>query len=142
MQMGGGLGRKSPQDFTRQAVAIAKELPGKPVKLLWSREEDTQHDLYRPASLVKVRANLLPSGKPEALHIRVSAPSIFSQLLRMPLQNGVDPQAVASFNDHPNDHPRIAWWDRPSAVPMCLWVFGAPWGIRKTHLYANVSLTS
>jgi len=123
MQMGGGLGRKSPQDFTRQAVAIAKELPGKPVKLLWSREEDTQHDLYRPASLVKVRANLLPSGKPEALHIRVSAPSIFSQLLRMPLQNGVDPQAVASFNDHPYDIPHclVDFAQRGAHVPVGFW---------------------
>ncbi len=123
MQMGGGLGRKSPQDFTRQAVAIAKALPGKPVKLLWSREEDTQHDLYRPASMVKVRASLLPNGKPEALHIRVSAPSIFSQLLRMPLQNGVDPQAVASFNDHPYDiaHCLVDFAQRGAHVPVGFW---------------------
>jgi isoquinoline 1-oxidoreductase beta subunit len=123
MQMGGGLGRKSPQDFTRQAVAIAQALPGKPIKLLWSREEDTQHDLYRPASLVKVRANLQPDGKPEALHIRVSAPSIFSQLLRMPLQNGVDPQAVASLNDHPYDiaHCLVDFAQRSAHVPVGFW---------------------
>jgi isoquinoline 1-oxidoreductase beta subunit len=123
MQMGGGLGRKSPQDFTRQAVAIAKALPGKPIKLMWSREEDTQHDLYRPASLVKVRASLKPDGKPEALHIRVSAPSIFSQLLRMPLQNGVDPQAVASLNDHPYDiaHCLVDFAQRSAHVPVGFW---------------------
>jgi len=123
MQMGGGLGRKSPQDFTRQAVAIAKALPGKPIKLMWSREEDTQHDLYRPASLVKVRASLKPDGKPEALHIRVSAPSIFSQLLRMPLQNGVDPQAVASLNDHPYDIANclVDFAQRSAHVPVGFW---------------------
>jgi isoquinoline 1-oxidoreductase beta subunit len=123
MQMGGGLGRKSPQDFTRQAVAIAKALPGKPIKLMWSREEDTQHDLYRPASLVKVRASLKPDGKPEALHIRVSAPSIFAQLLRMPLQNGVDPQAVAGLNDHPYDiaHCLVDFAQRSAHVPVGFW---------------------
>ena len=123
MQIGGGLGRKSPQDFTRQAVAIAKALPGKPIKLMWSREEDTQHDLYRPASLVKVRASLKPDGKPEALHIRVSAPSIFAQLLRMPLQNGVDAQAVASLNDHPYDiaHCLVDFSQRSAHVPVGFW---------------------
>ena len=123
MQMGGGLGRKSPQDFTRQAVAIAKALPGKPIKLMWSREEDTQHDLYRPASLVKVRASLKTDGKPEALHIRVSAPSIFAQLLRMPLQNGVDAQAVASLNDHPYDiaHCLVDFAQRSAHVPVGFW---------------------
>ena len=123
MQIGGGLGRKSPQDFTRQAVAIAKALPGKPIKLMWSREEDTQHDLYRPASLVKVRASLKPDGKPEALHIRVSAPSIFAQLLRMPLQNGVDAQAVASLDDHPYDiaHCLVDFAQRSAHVPVGFW---------------------
>jgi isoquinoline 1-oxidoreductase beta subunit len=123
MQMGGGLGRKSPQDFTRQAVAIAMQLPGKPVKLMWSREEDMQHDLYRPASLVRVRAGMDDSGKPQALHIRVSAPSIFSQLLRMPLQNGVDQQAVACFNDHPYaiPHTLVDFAMRSTHVPVGFW---------------------
>jgi len=123
MQMGGGLGRKSPQDFTRQAVAIAMQLPGKPVKLMWSREEDMQHDLYRPASLVRVRAGIDDSGKPQALHIRVSAPSIFSQLLRMPLQNGVDQQAVACFNDHPYAVPNtlVDFAMRSTHVPVGFW---------------------
>ena len=123
MQMGGGLGRKSPQDFTRQAVAIAMQLPGKPVKLMWSREEDMQHDLYRPASLVRVRAGVDDSGKPQALHIRVSAPSIFSQLLRMPLQNGVDQQAVACFNDHPYaiPHTLVDFAMRSTHVPVGFW---------------------
>ena len=123
MQMGGGLGRKSPQDFTRQAVAIAMQLPGKPIKLMWSREEDMQHDLYRPASLVRVRAGVDDTGKPQALHIRVSAPSLFSQLLRMPLQNGVDQQAVACFNDHPYaiPHTLVDFAMRSTHVPVGFW---------------------
>ena len=123
MQMGGGLGRKSPQDFTRQAVAIAMQLEGKPVKLMWSREEDMQHDLYRPASLVRMRAALDAAGKPQALHVRVSAPSIFSQLLRMPLQNGIDNQAVACFPDHPYaiPHTLVDFAMRSTHVPVGFW---------------------
>ena len=123
MQMGGGLGRKSPQDFTRQAVAIAMQLEGKPVKLMWSREEDMQHDLYRPASLVRMRAAVDAAGKPQALHVRVSAPSIFSQLLRMPLQNGIDNQAVACFPDHPYAIPNtlVDFAMRSTHVPVGFW---------------------
>ncbi len=123
MQMGGGLGRKSPQDFTRQAVAIAMQIPGKPIKLMWSREEDMQHDLYRPASLVRMRATVDAAGKPHALHVRVSAPSLFSQLLRMPLQNGVDQQAVACFNDHPYAIPNtlVDFAMRTTHVPVGFW---------------------
>ena len=123
MQMGGGLGRKSPQDFTRQAVAIAMQIPGKPIKLMWSREEDMQHDLYRPASLVRMRATVDATGKPHALHVRVSAPSLFSQLLRMPLQNGVDQQAVACFNDHPYAIPNtlVDFAMRTTHVPVGFW---------------------
>ena len=123
MQMGGGLGRKSPQDFTRQAVAIAMQIPGKPIKLMWSREEDMQHDLYRPASLVRMRASVDSTGKPNALHVRVSAPSLFSQLLRMPLQNGVDQQAVACFNDHPYAIPNtlVDFAMRTAHVPVGFW---------------------
>jgi len=123
MQLGGGLGRKSPQDFTRQAVMIAKEMPGKPIKMVWSREEDIQHDLYRPASLVRFKAALNAQGTIDALHIRVSAPSILATLLRLPLPRGVDGQAVASFNDHPYDIPNtlVDYAQRNTNVPVGFW---------------------
>ena len=123
MQLGGGLGRKSPQDFTRQAVMIAKEMPGKAVKMVWSREEDMQHDLYRPASLVRFKGALNAQGTVDALHIRVSAPSILATLLRLPLPKGVDGQAVASFNDHPYDIPNslVDYAQRNTNVPVGFW---------------------
>jgi isoquinoline 1-oxidoreductase beta subunit len=123
MQLGGGLGRKSPQDFTRQAVMIAKEMPGKPIKMVWSREEDIQHDLYRPASLVRFKAALNAQGTIDALHIRVSAPSILATLLRLPLPRGVDGQAVASFSDHPYDIPNtlVDYAQRNTNVPVGFW---------------------
>ena len=123
MQLGGGLGRKSPQDFTRQAVMIAKAMAGKPVKMLWTREEEIQHGLYRPASLMRFKAGLDASGKVDALHIRVSAPSILATLLKLPLPKGIDGQAVASFNDHPYDipHTLVDYAQRNTNVPVGFW---------------------
>src|SRR6266851_3084688 len=65
VQLGGGFGRRGgAQDFVRQGVAIAKTMEGTPVKMLWTREEDTQHDFYRPASLIRMKAGLDGSGNP------------------------------------------------------------------------------
>ncbi len=64
MMLGGGFGRRGgPQDFVRQGVAIAKAMPGVPVKMMWSREEDMQHDFYRPASIVRMKAGLDAQGR-------------------------------------------------------------------------------
>ena len=123
MQLGGGLGRKSPQDFTRQGVMIAKAMAGKPVKMIWSREEDIQHDLYRPASLVRFKATMDATGKVDALHIRVSAPSLLATLLKLPLPKGVDGQAVAALQDHPYDIPNslVDYAQRNTNVPVGFW---------------------
>src|SRR5262252_3884254 len=101
-QLGGGFGRRGgAQDFVRQGVLIAKAMEGKPVKMLWTREEDTQHDFYRPASLIRMKAALDDSGNPTAWYSRVSATSIIATLPKLPLRpplapaEGVDPQSVA-----------------------------------------------
>lgn len=130
VQLGGGFGRRGGgQDFVRQGVAIAKAMEGTPVKMLWTREEDTQHDFYRPASLVRMKAALDDSGMPAAWYSRVASTSIISTLVHLPLKpplapaEGVDPQAVASLTDLPHAIPnvRIEYAQRNAHVPVGFW---------------------
>jgi len=124
VQLGGGFGRRGGgQDFVRQGVAIAKAMEGTPVKMLWTREEDMQHDFYRPASLIRMKAGLDASGNPVAWYSRVSAPSIVATLLKLPLKDGIDPQAVASYADQPYSIPnvRIEYAQRNPHVPVGFW---------------------
>ncbi|MBA4110601.1 MAG: acylaldehyde oxidase [Leptothrix sp. (in: Bacteria)] len=74
--LGGGFGRRLEVDMVEQAVAIAKELDGRPVKLVWSREEDMQHDMYRPAALSTFRAAIDAKGGVTAWTNRVASQSI------------------------------------------------------------------
>jgi isoquinoline 1-oxidoreductase beta subunit len=74
--LGGGFGRRGAQDYTRQAVAIARQFPGVPVKMIWSREEDMAHDFFRPISQARCAAGIDAAGNLIALHVRVSGQSI------------------------------------------------------------------
>jgi isoquinoline 1-oxidoreductase beta subunit len=74
--LGGGFGRRGQQDFTRFAVLLAKQLPGVPVKLVWSREEDMRHDFYRPISMCKLEGGLDANGNLVGLRMRLSGQSI------------------------------------------------------------------
>ena len=75
--LGGGFGRRGgPQDYVHQAVAIAQQFPGVPVKMIWSREEDMAHDFYRPISQCRGVAGLDADGNLVGLHVRVSGQSI------------------------------------------------------------------
>jgi len=67
--LGGGFGRRFIMDFVAQAVTLANRHKGKPVKVIWTREEDTQHDFYRPLTAAKFRAGFDAGGKPTALHV-------------------------------------------------------------------------
>src|SRR5262249_6779629 len=92
---GGGFGRRGgTQDYTRQAVSIAKQFPGVPVKMIWSREEDMQHDFYRPISQCKLTAGLDDSGKIAGLHVRISGQSINAFLNPAVIKEGRDNRQV------------------------------------------------
>jgi isoquinoline 1-oxidoreductase beta subunit len=88
--LGGGFGRRGNQDYVRQAVLIAKQLPGRPVKLIWSREEDMQHGFYRPITQCKLTAGLDAQGNVTGLHARISGQSILAYLAPQRMENGVD----------------------------------------------------
>jgi isoquinoline 1-oxidoreductase beta subunit len=88
--LGGGFGRRGQQDYVRQAVLIAKQVPGRPVKLIWSREEDMQHGFYRPITQCKLSAGLDAQGNVTGLHARISGQSILAYLAPQRMENGVD----------------------------------------------------
>jgi isoquinoline 1-oxidoreductase beta subunit len=87
--LGGGFGRRLLVDFVLQAV-LASKATGAPVKAVWSREEDMQHDVYRPATLQTIEAAVDPSGMPQAIAHRLVSPSILQFVF---------PPAVTETND-------------------------------------------
>jgi isoquinoline 1-oxidoreductase beta subunit len=122
--LGGGFGRRgAPQDFVRQGVAIAMAMRGTPVKLMWSREEDMQHDFYRPASAVKMRAGLDAQGKLVAFEAKVACPSILEVLMPGAARNGIDFTAVRTLSDMPYEIPnqKIDYAMRNGHVPVGFW---------------------
>jgi len=102
--IGGGFGRRGgSQDYVRQATAIAKQLPGIPIKLIWSREEDMTHDFYRPISQCRLAAGLDGSGKLEALHVRISGQSINAFLNLPAAKDGNDDRQLQGYYEKPGD---------------------------------------
>lgn len=89
--MGGGLGRRAEMDFVTQAVSAAKAVPGRPVKLTWSREEDVQHDMYRPLAVARMRGGLDESGNLSAIDGTLVMQSVIASYhLRTPTPRGGD----------------------------------------------------
>lgn len=93
VMLGGGFGRRGQTDYVRQAVIIAKQMPGTPVKLLWSREEDMAHGRYHPITQCKMIGAFDANNNLIALHYRLSGQSILFSLRPEALQNGMDPAA-------------------------------------------------
>ena len=90
--LGGGFGRRLELDFIIQAAQISKAV-GKPVKLLWSREDDTKHDFYRPMALNQLSAALGADGKPTALRFKVTSDSVTQRAFGLP-KDTLDPFIV------------------------------------------------
>ncbi|MBR1178611.1 xanthine dehydrogenase family protein molybdopterin-binding subunit [Bradyrhizobium sp. KB893862 SZCCT0404] len=93
VMLGGGFGRRGQTDYVRQAVMIAKQMPGTPIKLLWSREEDMAHGRYHPITQCKMTGAFDANNNLVALHYRLSGQSILFSLRPEALQNGMDPAA-------------------------------------------------
>jgi len=96
--LGGGFGRRGQTDYVRQAVAIARQMPGTPIKLLWSREEDMQHGKYHPITQCKLTGAFDADNNLTALQIRLSGQSILFSLRPEALVNGMDPAAFQGLN--------------------------------------------
>jgi isoquinoline 1-oxidoreductase beta subunit len=88
--LGGGYGRKLELDFQIQAAQLAKAA-GKPVKLIWSREDDMTHDYYRPLSLHQMTAGLDANGNVTTFHSKMTSPSVTARAFPPVVQNGKDP---------------------------------------------------
>jgi len=107
VMLGGGFGRRGtyPDDYVTQAVLIAKQMPGTPIKMLWSREEDMAHGKYHPVMQCKFVGGLDANGNLSALHMRLSGQSILASVRPevIQAQKGRDPltfQGVFESGEH------------------------------------------
>ncbi|MBV8033231.1 MAG: xanthine dehydrogenase family protein molybdopterin-binding subunit [Betaproteobacteria bacterium] len=89
--LGGGFGRRGFTDYVRQAVLIAKQTPGTPVKMVWSREEDMTHGRYHPIMQARLTGGLDEKGNLKGLKIRLSGQSILASARPEALDKGKDP---------------------------------------------------
>lgn len=100
IHLGGGFGRRGAvHDWVRQAVAIARQMPGTPVKLLWSREEDMLHGRFHPVTQCKLTAGLDAKGEITGLHMRIAGQSILAGIFPQNIRNGRDPVMFQGLND-------------------------------------------
>jgi isoquinoline 1-oxidoreductase beta subunit len=120
-QMGGGFGRRLETDMVVRAVELARQVPY-PVKLMWSREEDMKHDMYRPAYADQITAALDAGGKPIGWEHRIAGSSIMARLLGQGF-NGVDADAIEGAVAIPYalDAHRVTFQQAESAVPTSWW---------------------
>lgn len=99
IDLGGGFGRRGAvHDWVTQVVRIAKQVPGTPIKLLWSREEDMTHGRYHPLTQCKLTGALDKDGNLTGLHMRISGQSIVAGIFPQNIQNGRDPVVFQGLN--------------------------------------------
>lgn len=104
MDLGGGFGRRiGNQDVVRQAVAIAKQFPNVPVKMIWSREEDQMHDFYRPIAQCRLQAGVDDGGNLVALQVRVAGQSINAFANPAAIKDGKDVRQLQGLWRQPGD---------------------------------------
>lgn len=125
--LGGGFGRRLEVDYALYAALIARESEGRPVKVIWTREEDITHDMYRPAAIGRFRARIGEDGFPQAVDMRIAAPSVTRSFVgrlfpSLPMM-GADPTIVDGSYNQPYTIPsyRVTAIIAPASVPVALW---------------------
>ena len=125
--LGGGFGRRGEMDFSMYATALAREAGARPVKVTWTREEDTRHDTYRPAAAGRFRARLGSDGSPEAVEMRIASPSVVAGILRRTFPSispmGPDKSIVDGACNQPYTipHYRVTGIEADLGVPVGFW---------------------
>jgi len=104
--LGGGFGRRSEQDFVTDAVETSKAV-GKPVKVIWTREDDIRHDYYRPATYNRLRAALGKTGLPVAWSHQIAGPSILARVFPDRTKDGTDWSNTEGASNIPYDIPNM-----------------------------------
>jgi isoquinoline 1-oxidoreductase beta subunit len=119
--LGGGFGRRGEADFVTDAVETSKAV-GKPVKVVWSREDDIQHDYYRPVTYVRMWGSVDASGKPVAFMQRIVQQSLMRRVGSLP-ENGVDFISVDGAATLPYDIPnvRVEYTETDPGIPYGFW---------------------
>jgi CO/xanthine dehydrogenase Mo-binding subunit len=127
--LGGGFGRRLEIDSVTRAVQIARHVDG-PVKVIWTREEDVQHDMYRPYFYDHISAGLGADGRPVAWSHRITGSSILKRWLPPAYQKGFDPETIDGAVQPPYALPNIlvAYVNHEPPIPTAFWR-----GVGPTH---------
>ena len=104
--LGTGFGRRFETDFAEEALEISKAT-GKPVKVIWTREEDLQHDFYRPGNACRIEGGIDDKGNLIVWSHKVVVPSIFARAMPAAVKNDIDPAAVEGIENTPYEIPNI-----------------------------------
>jgi len=121
--LGGGFGRRLEVDGIERAARIATQVDG-PVSVLWTREEDIQHDMYRPYYYDRLNAGLDARGKPTGWVHRFAGSSVLARFAPVAVQNGVDPDAIEGVAPPPYelDDIHVEWLaHEPPGIPTAFW---------------------
>jgi isoquinoline 1-oxidoreductase beta subunit len=129
--IGGGFGRRLEVDFVVQAAQFAKQMPTPaPLKIVWTREEDVQHDMYRPYYLDRLAAALDDKGMPIAWSHRITGSSIMARFAPAAVKDGLDSDAIEGAKDMPYGIPdvRVEYVRHEPPLPTAFWR-----GVGATH---------
>ena len=120
--LGGGFGRRGETDFVKQSLILAKAL-GKPIKVTWMREEDMQHDFYRPASMSRFQIGLNKDGFPISWNNQLASPSILKRFFAPMAWFNIDPLSTEGADEIPYviEDFNIDYSEVDSGVPVGFW---------------------